>query len=217
MSEPVPPSPSPSGPIHVGADDDPAVQAALRRNDRYLHEFIEQLSICPYAKQCREQGRLYRGVFLQSQPTATSVAEFLLTLDPDRLYEIGLLLFPNFAGPGLVGDSHPFERFVSDVRNQYGKLRRPPAFFIVAFHPQMPSNLGNPDVAVRFMRRSPDPTIQLVRPEVIDAVRNPHHDRDALSTTIAEMGLKTVQSVGADKVASTLADIHQHDRKPPKV
>ncbi len=215
MSESVPPGNS--GPLHVGQEDDPTVQAALRRNDRYLREFIEQLSICPYAKQCREQGRLYRGVILQAQPAAAAVAEFLLALDPERAYEIGLLLFPNFAGPGLVGESQPFERFVSDVRNQYSKLRKPPAFFIVAFHPQMPSNLSNPDVAVRFMRRSPDPTIQLVRPEVIDAVRNPHHDREALSTTIAEMGLKTVQSVGADKVASTLSDIHRHDREPSKV
>lgn len=207
----------PTEPLAVGAANDPTVQAALRRSDRYLQEFIEQLSICPYAKQCREQGRLYRGVFLQVQPSPQAVANFLLSLDPERLYEIGLLLFPNFAGEGKVGESHPFERFVSDVRNQYGKLRKPPAFFIVAFHPQMPSNLSNPDVAVRFMRRSPDPTIQLVRPEVIDAVRNPHHNRDELSTAIAEMGLRTVRSHGVEKITDALANIHQHERPVDKL
>ena len=211
------PATGPTGTLSVGAEADPDVQAALRRNDRYLQEFIEPLTICPYAKTCREQGRLYRGVFLQVQPHALAVAEFLLSLDPDRLYEIGLLLFPNFAGIGQVGPSLPFERFVTDVRNQYTRLRKPPAFFIVAFHPHLPSNLSNPDVAVRFMRRSPDPTIQLVRPEVIDAVRNPHHNRDELSTAIAEMGLRTVRSHGVEKITDALANIHQHERPVDKL
>lgn len=194
----------------------PEASAALRRNERYLREFIEDLSICPYARMCREQQRLYRAVFLQTQPTPQSVAEHVLSLEPLSQFEIGLLIFPNFAGPNLVGDSHPFERFVTETRNQYGKLRKgSPGFFLVAFHPAMPMNLMNPDVAVRFMRRSPDPTIQLVRPEVIDSVRNPHHNRDDLSATIAEVGLQAVRSAGSDQIAQRLREIH-HDERPPK-
>ena len=210
-----PEQPARSEPLTVADDDDPEAQAARCRNDRYLREFIEDLSICPYARMCREQGRLYRAVFLQSQPTAKAIAEFVLSLEPLTQFEIGLLLFPNFAGPGAVGDAHAFERLVSEARNQYGKLRKPPpGFFLVAFHPTMPSNLSNPDVAVRFMRRSPDPTIQLVRPEVIDSVRNPHHDREDLSTTIAESGLRTVRTIGPDKVTANLDSIHRHGRPP---
>jgi len=203
-------------PLRVAAEDDAEAQAALRRNDRYLREFIEELSICPYARLCREQGRLYRAVLLQSQPMARAVAELVLALEPQSQFEIGLLLFPSFAGPGLVGEPQAFERFVSETRNQYGKLRKPPGFFLVAFHPAMPSNLANPDVAVRFMRRSPDPTIQLVRPEAIDSIRNPSRDREDLSTTIAEVGLRTVREVGPEKLAAHLSSIHHHDRPPQK-
>lgn len=207
---------SPSEPLTVADAQDPVAQAAIRRNDRYLREFIEELSICPYARMCREQDRLYRAVFLQSHPTPHSVAEHVQSIEPLTQFEIGLLIFPNFAGPGLVGEAHPFERFVAETRNQYGKLRRPPpGFFLVAFHPAMPMNLANPDVAVRFMRRSPDPTIQLVRPGVIESVRNPSHDRDDLSTTIAEVGLRTVRSAGPEQIAANLSAIH-HDDRPPR-
>lgn len=202
-------------PLTVANAEHPEAMAALRRNDRYLREFIEALSICPYARMCREQERLYRAVFLQSQPTPQSVAEHVLSLESLSQFEIGLLLFPNFAGPGRPGEAHPFERFVTETRNLYGKLRRPPpGFFLVAFHPAMPMNLANPDVAVRFMRRSPDPTIQLVRPGVIESIRNPNHDRDDLSTTIAETGLRTVRHAGPEKIAAHLDNIHQDARTP---
>ena len=215
MREPLPDSPS--EPLKVADAQDAEAQAALRRNDRYLREFIEELSICPYARMCREQDRLYRAVFLQSGPTPQAVAEHVQSLEPLTQFEIGLLIFPNFGGPGLVGEAHTFERFVAETRIQYGKLRRPPpGFFLVAFHPAMPSNLANPDVAVRFMRRSPDPTIQLVRPEVIDSIRNPSRDREDLSTTIAEVGLRTVREVGPEKLAAHLTSIHHHDRHPQK-
>lgn len=207
--------------LRVADGDHPEASAALRRNERYLREFIEDLSICPYARMCREQQRLYRAVFLQTQPTPQSVAEHVLSLEPLSQFEIGLLIFPNFApslqanqtGSPSVGESHQFERFVTEARNHYGKLRRGvPGFFLVAFHPAMPMNLANPDVAVRFMRRSPDPTIQLVRPEVIDSMRNPHHNRDDLSATIAERGLQAVSSIGPDKIAQRLSEIHRDER-----
>lgn len=211
--------------LHIAGGDHPEASAALRRNERYLREFIEELSICPYARMCREQQRLYRAVSLQAQPTPQSVAEHVLSLEPLRQFEIGLLIFPNFTphvsphqlGTNTVGESHQFERFVAEARNHYGKLRKGvPGFFLVAFHPAMPMNLANPDVAVRFMRRSPDPTIQLVRPEVIDSVRNPHHNRDELSATIAEVGLQAVSSIGPDQIAQRLADIHRDERSTKK-
>ena len=39
-------------------------QEALRINDRYLHEFIEGSSFCPYARQGRRAGQTQRYVYL---------------------------------------------------------------------------------------------------------------------------------------------------------
>src|SRR5438067_12097453 len=46
----------------IGAEN--LARAALARNDRYLREFVEALNLCPFAKRCREEGRLVRRVIL---------------------------------------------------------------------------------------------------------------------------------------------------------
>src|SRR5438270_855375 len=44
-------------------------------------------------------------------------------------------------------------------------------FYCVAFHPDLPRDLLDANRAVHFIRRSPDPTLQLVRASVLRAVR----------------------------------------------
>jgi hypothetical protein len=44
-------------------------------------------------------------------------------------------------------------------------------FYCVPFHPDFAEDLTDEHRAVRFIRRSPDPTVQLVRASVLRAVR----------------------------------------------
>ena len=181
--------------------------AALARNDRYLREFVEALAICPFARTCRETGRLYREVLELEAPDVGAVAARIRHLEAhgDPELEVGLLILPR-----LQIEARPFERFVSQVLAAYQEGRSEPvAFFVVAFHPELPTNLKNPDVAVRFMRRSPDPTIQLVRPSAIErARRNARDDQgDALSRHVAESGLRAVEERGADATAALLSSM----------
>lgn len=194
----LPPTESPQGSI---------VQEALARNDRYLREFIEALHICPYARGCRETGRLHREVLLDRELDATRVAAQIQNLDGQAQVEIGLLIFPL-----LNVTAQAFERFIRDVRARYEVGRTQPiAYFIVAFHPDLPQQFKNPDIAVRFMRRSPDPTIQLVRPSAIERVRQGARDPEALSGHIAEAGLRAVLAAGPERVAALLSSL----RAPP--
>ena len=182
-------------------------QEALARNDRYLHEFIEALHICPYARTCRETGKLHREVVLDRELDASRVAARIRALDHQSQVEIGLLIFPQVAVTAQA-----FERFIRDVRARYEIGRTEPiAFFVVAFHPDLPQQLKNPDIAVRFMRRSPDPTIQLVRPSAIERVRQGSRDPEALSGHIAEAGLRAVLAAGPERVAALLTSL----RSPP--
>lgn len=192
-------------------------EQALLRNDRYLTEFVESLAICPYAKTCRDTGRLHREVELGNEPQAQEVAARILALEdeaPD--IEVALIIFPRVR---LLAPA--FERFVAEVGRRYKNLReakqqaqshgaepRPltAGFFVVAFHPELGRALHNADVAVRFMRRSPDPTIQLVRPEAIMRVRGAR-DAESLSRHIAEAGLRAVLSAGPEKLYTLLEDI----------
>ena len=154
------------------SDSTVIVNEALARNDRYLREFIEGLHICPYARGCREEGRLHRQVLLDRTLDAPRVAGLIRELDAEAEIEVGLLIFPL-----LQIEARAFERFISELRTRYAAGRTTPVgYFIVAFHPELPLQMKNPDVAVRFMRRSPDPTIQLVRPSAIERAR--HGARD---------------------------------------
>ena len=47
---------------------------ALARNDRYLREFVEALELCPFARKCRESGRLARRVLRGERPAEATAA-----------------------------------------------------------------------------------------------------------------------------------------------
>lgn len=190
---------------------DSIVKEALARNDRYLREFIEGLHICPYARGCREEGRLHRQVLLDRATDAPRVAALISELDAKEEIEVGLLIFPL-----LQIEARAFERFISELRTRYAAGRTTPVgYFIVAFHPELPLQMKNPDVAVRFMRRSPDPTIQLVRPSAIERARQGARDPEALSRHIAEAGLRAVLAVGPERVASLLSSLRAPAAAPP--
>jgi hypothetical protein len=185
---------------------DDVTAKALARNDRYLMEVIERLSLCPFARSCREAGRLHREVVLEAAPDPVQVAERIraVPLEPEGDIEIALFLFPQ-----VPLDAPAWERFVSEVRAVLDQLRRGPATgFVVAFHPNMTMNLDSPDRAVPFMRRSPDPTIQLVSARSLEKVGDAAGGPEALSRRIAEAGLRAVMEEGPERVKELLAAIH---------
>jgi hypothetical protein len=177
---------------------------ALERNDRYLLEFVESLNLCPYAKTCRETGKLHREVLALTEPLVPEVLERIRAIEarpPDSI-EVALLLMPN-----LFIEPKPLERFVVSVRNAYEAGRdykNPVPFFMVAFHPDLPQDLLNADRAVTFIRRSPDPTIQLVRASVLDLARQRARDGRELSRVIAEAGLEAIRAAGPERLAQLL-------------
>lgn len=185
--------------------DEGLVADALARNDRYLREFIEAFAICPYARTCRETGRLHREVILQTEPTAAPLVQRIIELSAQEYadVEVGLLILPS-----LRMSASDFDRFVRGIQRTYQQQR--PAgtsgYFVVAFHPENDLRLDNPDVAVRFMRRSPDPTIQIVRPEAIARICG-ERDREIMSRNIAEAGLRAVLANDPHKLAELLASM----------
>ena len=192
---------------------------ALARNDRYLREFVEALELCPFARKCRESGRLARRVLRGGRPAeATAAAVRDLEATAEEQVEVALLIYPEFAG-----DLRRFEEFRDEVRRA---LR---LFYCVAFHPELPMDLSDANRAVSFLRRSPDPTLQLVRVTTLDRVRSGRPAgsvyldpsklsaeelrslQPALSVSeqIARANLRTLQRHDAARLASLLADLRR--------
>ncbi len=132
-----------------------------------------------------------------------------------------LLIYPEFEG-----DLRAFEGFRDEVRRG---LR---LFYCVAFHPDLPMDLSDENRAVSFLRRSPDPTLQLVRVATLDRVRSGRPGGSvyldpsklsadeltsvqptlSVSEQIARANLRTLQRHDAARLASLLAELR---RFPP--
>ncbi len=205
---------------------DTVEERALARNDRYIREFVEALHICPYARRCRETGKLHRRVVVPAELDAAHAAVRTVEALPEDSVEVALLIFPTAAANG-VESARAFETFCADLR---ARMAESP-FYCVAFHPDLPRDLHDAHRAVQFIRRSPDPTIQLVRASVLRQVRGADDGGTrvidpsgltleqllaiasplSLADRIAEANLVTLQREGPDRIERLLAEIRGHE------
>lgn len=213
---------------------DPRIAAALARNDRYVTEFIEAMNLCPYARRTREGGRLKREVVLEDGEAALEalgrVAERFEALPPGEI-DVGLAIFPAL-GPDLAEGpegARAFEQMVALARKRM-EARHPGGdtpFYCVPFHPHFAEDLADEHRAVRFIRRSPDPTVQFVRASVLRQVRGSGASEyvDTTGLTAAELlalraplpvsdrialaNLRTLRDANPERVRTFLADLRK--------
>ena len=175
-------------------------RAALARNDRYLQEFVEALNLCPFAKRCREEGRLVRRVILDDYvlPALLRAAAEIETL-PEKQCEVALLLVPRFEEGPLA-----FLETCSEVRRSLRK------FHCVAFHPEMKFDFSDENRAVQFLRRAPDPTLQLVRIETLERVRGGRTGGTVYVGNAAAKDIHLPPSLSEEIARANLATILEH-------
>ena len=182
---------------------------ALARNDRYLAAFVERLNLCPFARRCRETGQLLRRVIAGVRPAeaARAAVREIEALPADSV-EVALLICPE-----LDGGPRALDDLLAEVRPAAH------AFYVVAFHPDLPEDLADPHRAVGFIRRSPDPTLQLVRSAVLDRVRGEHTGGsvfvDTSKLTAAELLALDAPEPLSDKIAK--ANLETVRREGPVV
>jgi len=165
-----------AGPVPSGA---PAAAVVHAIHDRYLYEIVEDLGVCPFARRCRQLGRLHRLPFVADRdgPTPDAVARHLgALLDAHDDAEIVLLTFVPVRGHRFW-DPGAFEDFTRAVRAAYEARRTHarglPRLYAVSFHPDppKPAHRPTPENLVPTLRRTPDPVIQCVRADMLDALR----------------------------------------------
>ena len=133
----------------------------LRIHERFLVEVIERLNLCPWAAGTREGGGLRRAVILDQDP----VDEILAAGDEVL---VCILIWPRFFdGP------EAFEALIAEVRREEERRRGARSPFVTAlFHPRLGYASGTPDQLVPLFRRSPDPSLQLIRHKSLESVRS---------------------------------------------
>jgi hypothetical protein len=137
---------------------DPSAEV-LRILDRYLVEVVERYELCPWARAARERGEVAAGILWGAPPADAWVAEAerLLARPHTR---VAMVVAPELAIPrGALGT----------VRDAVAS--RIPSAGVADFHPDAALDLTTPARLVPFLRRSPDPLLQLVPLALIAAVR----------------------------------------------
>jgi len=137
----------------------PSSVEPLRILERYLVEVVERHELCPWARIARERGELATAI-VWGEPSFEAwlaAASRLLAAPATRVAMV--------IAPELEISRDAFAALRDRVA---GAL---PAAGVAEFHPSAALDLSTPARLVRFLRRSPDPLLQLVPLAVIDAVR----------------------------------------------
>jgi len=201
------------------------VAETTRLYRRYESELVDAHGLCPYAAQARRDGRVRELVLLQRdmRSTAPSLAA-IDALDEDA--DLVLLIYPR-----LPADRAPFEQFAARVRDAEVARRvlGTAPFVFAVFHPLATADLGDAERLIPFLRRTPDPTLQLLRTSVLERIRGAvahgtefvdPRNLDLLEQTsaptlrerIAQANLGTTNRVGVETLKRTL-DAIAEDRE----
>ena len=133
---------------------------ALRLNARYVEEVVIGWDLCPWATHAWRHQQVERRALLAVEPGPSEVGRAIDELGSIASCAVGLLVFPRVA-INVAG----WERFAERARQFAGP------FLVAAFHPDYrPSDRPATTAAelVSLIRRTPDPTLQLVRATLVD-------------------------------------------------
>lgn len=140
---------------------------ARRLYRRYAVEIVEGLGFCPYAERTRAEGKTREVPLLDAIPTDAAVLARVEAIAEDPGVEIALLLFPR-----MTLSRPKLGRWVEHLRKAHAAHREGRAVLAIeGFHPAAEADLSAPERLTPFVRRTPDPTLQLTRLDVLERIR----------------------------------------------
>src|SRR5262249_44602899 len=136
---------------------DQALERECRRvNRRYAIEIVEALGFCPFAEPCRTANRTSEVVMLERGVDVTRSLREAEKIARETRIEVAFLLWPR-----VYVDRLTFSRFVETLRAEHQRRSGQLVMAMEGFHPHAEADMSNPERLVPFLRRTPDPTIQL--------------------------------------------------------
>ncbi len=127
--------------------------------ERYLVEVVERYDFCPWARVAREQGQLAVEV-VWGTPTVDAWAAACQAMLDRPTTRVAMVIAPELS----IGSSA-----LHGLRAEVAA--KVPSAGVADFHPEAPLDLTTPARLVPFIRRPPDPLLQLVPFSLLDSVR----------------------------------------------
>ncbi len=198
-------------------------QEAFRINDRYLLDFIEGYSFCPFARGGRRRGQVTRYFHYAETDDITPILRLMAEVAADPQQVVAQVVMPL-----LEVDARSWDRFVhelTDLGNRWIGGR--PTLACAALHPELTFNQKSPNALVPLFRRAPDPTIQWARLDALEALYEGRNHRTTfvalvdipafiasppplpLYDRIAKSNASMANRLGIDCVVEMLADMRR--------
>ena len=127
--------------------------------DRYIVEIVEEYDLCPWSRSARLGGEVAIDI-LWGTPTIDMWASAAETLLAKTGVRVAMVVAPEL--PCTSGELRTIRDEVSARVKNVG---------VAHFHPDAPLELATPPRLVPFLRRSPDPLLQLVPLALLDSLR----------------------------------------------
>jgi hypothetical protein len=199
---------------------------ALRVYERYVIEVVEAYDLCPWAASARRDGHVRELVILrENSAVPRKSAAAIASLVDDPVIEVALLIYPDLELGRLEFDG--FVRALRDLDAERHEIGAIP-FAMAAFHPDAAPDLREAERLIPFLRRTPDPTVQLLRRTALDRVRGKSpqgtefvdihllapealqkSEPPSLRKRIAQTNLETVEAVGIRELEAIFTDIRR--------
>ncbi len=195
---------------------------ALRLNDRYLREFIEKYAFCPFAREGRKAGETERYVhYADSTDIEPLLALMTKVAARPRQVVVQVIL------PMIEVSAEDWCQFCYALTKRgHAAMGGPDVLACAPLHPDLAYHTRNPFALVPLFRRAPDPTIQWVRLDGLEALYEGRDNdtryvdpgnvaallaapppRQPLYHKVAESNAATVERLSLDKILALLADM----------
>ncbi len=128
--------------------------------DRYIVEVVEAYGLCPWAKAARTGGEISVAIVWGERPTVDAWVEAARGLLGMPTTRVAMIVAPELAltPAQLREDREQVARRVTEAG-------------VAEFHPDATLDASTPARLVPFVRRSPDPLLQLVPLSILSSVR----------------------------------------------
>ncbi len=212
---------------------DAAVQAeieaaAIAANERYIIEFLEEHAFCPFSRGGRAQGQTVRYVHYASDTSVAPLVEYMAKAAKNPKWMVVQILLPM-----IEVDPEQWIQFCNELTTvanaNLGDCGD--VYVVAAMHPTLRYQRASAGALIPLFRRSPDPTIQWVRLDDLEALYagrsgktkvvdlddpkwfSEAEEEEPLFERITEANMKMVDKLGESQVEEALAEFASSVRK----
>ena len=225
-------SPSPLPPFLPLPPLDDATCAQLRlvaerAYDRYLLTFLEEHSLCPFARGGRRRGMTTRVAYVAQSLDPQPIIDLALAAAAETSTAVVGLIFP-----AIEVEPEAWRLFAVGITNAVNAAHAGgPVYSVAALHPDHPYSAQSPLSLIPLFRRAPDPTMQLVRLDALEAVYEGRSGKDvyvppelipqllsrppppSMFERIADTNMKMARRLGIERLEQDLRVIHKETQR----